>query len=148
MPRPDVEQPRTEESQAPREINKPNEINEINEAGHATGAADARPDEGPPGRSRCAPTSPSASRVVHGFRPGRLLAGLTALTLTLLYAGDAAGAWHVPWFIVFPVITGGLSLAGVAGLVHYGLRRRRADTAASSESTDAPARTSGNQAIR
>ncbi|MEU0985580.1 hypothetical protein [Streptomyces sp. NPDC005953] len=148
MPRPDVEQPRTEESQAPREISKPNEINEINEAGHATVAADARPDEGPPGRSRCAPASSSASRVVHGFRPGRLLAGLTALTLTLLYAGDAAGAWHVPWFIVFPVITGGLSLAGVAGLVHYGLRRRRADTAASSESTDAPARTSGNQAIR
>ncbi|WUT40300.1 hypothetical protein OID54_23150 [Streptomyces sp. NBC_00690] len=77
-----------------------------------------------------------------------MLAGLTALTLTLLYAGDAAGSWHVPWFIVFPVITGGLSLAGMAGLVHYGLRRRRADTAASSESTDAPARTNGNQAIR
>ncbi|MFE5853940.1 hypothetical protein ACFQ61_12085 [Streptomyces sp. NPDC056500] len=147
MPRPDTEHPRTEESQAPQEISEPNEINETD---IATVADDARPDEGPPGRSRCAPAvcSPSASRVVHGFRPGRLLAGLTALTLTLLYAGDAAGAWHVPWFVVFPVITGGLSIAGMAGFVHYGLRRRRANTAASSESTDAPASTRGNQAIR
>ncbi|MCM2389409.1 hypothetical protein NBG84_14080 [Streptomyces sp. CWNU-1] len=88
------------------------------------------------------------SRVRHDFAPGRLVAGLTALTLALLYSGDASGAWHVPWFMVFPVLTGGLFLAGAASFTRYSVRRRRAAMTASSENTEAPASTSGSQAIR
>ncbi|MEU8530053.1 MULTISPECIES: hypothetical protein [Streptomyces] len=86
--------------------------------------------------------------LLHEFRPGRLLAGATALTLAVLYGGDAAGAWVTPWYLVFPVTCGGLALAGLAALVAYRLRRRRSAISASSENTDAPASTSGSQAIR
>ncbi|MEU5398816.1 hypothetical protein ABZ348_05890 [Streptomyces sp. NPDC005963] len=136
MPRPDTGRPETEDP----------DIEQREGTDGVTASRDARADGNPPHRS---PRFSGAAHMLHGFRPGRLLAGLTALALTLLYAGDASGAWHVPWFVVFPVVVGGLSLAGVAGFVHYGLRRRRRTArAASSESTDAPARTSGNQAIR
>jgi hypothetical protein len=86
--------------------------------------------------------------VVHRFAPGRALLGLAALTATVLYAGDAAGSWHTPWFVVFPVVFGGLLLAGLAGTTDYVFRRRRSAMRASSESTGAPASTSGTQAIR
>lgn len=64
--------------------------------------------------------------LLHEFRPGRLLLGATALTLAVLYGGDAAGAWTTPWYLVFPVTFGGLALAGLATWAAYGFRRRAA----------------------
>ncbi|MDH2389493.1 hypothetical protein QCN29_11945 [Streptomyces sp. HNM0663] len=75
------------------------------------------------------------------------MAGFAALTAALLYAGDAADAWHTPWFAAFPVVFGGLFLAGATAWVHYRIRRRSAQSA-SAENMDAPASTSGSQAIR
>ncbi|MQS34298.1 hypothetical protein FFZ77_01275 [Streptomyces katsurahamanus] len=74
--------------------------------------------------------------------------GMTALTLTLLYAGDAGGAWHTPWYAVFPVLCTGVLLAATAGFARYTVRRRRSAIKASRESTEAPASTSGSQAMR
>ncbi|MEV4330241.1 hypothetical protein AB0K02_06825 [Streptomyces sp. NPDC049597] len=84
----------------------------------------------------------------HAFRPGRLVAGLSVLTAALLYGGDAAGAWHTPWFVAFPVVFGGLVLAGTVAALHYMVRRRRARSTASRENTGAPASTSGSQAMK
>ncbi|QDY81190.1 hypothetical protein FQU76_21135 [Streptomyces qinzhouensis] len=86
--------------------------------------------------------------MLHGFRPGRAIAGTAALATTLLFAGDAAGSWSTPWFVVFPVVFGGLVPAAGAGLVHYALRRRRFAISASKDGAAAPASTSGSQAIR
>ncbi|WSV40685.1 hypothetical protein OG462_26685 [Streptomyces sp. NBC_01077] len=85
--------------------------------------------------------------LLHEFRPGRLIAGLSALTLAGLYAGDATGAWTTPWYVVFPVLCGGLGLAGLATWIAYRVRRRAARSR-SSDSTDAPASSSGSQDIR
>ncbi|MCX4818820.1 hypothetical protein OG883_02660 [Streptomyces sp. NBC_01142] len=76
------------------------------------------------------------------------MAALAVLTATLLYAGDAAGSWQTPWFVVFPVVFGGLFLAGAVTWAHYRLRRRRSARSASRENTEAPASSSGSQAIR
>ncbi|MCH0542249.1 hypothetical protein I3F58_22390 [Streptomyces sp. MUM 203J] len=86
----------------------------------------------------------------HEFRPGRLLAGATALAVAVVYAADAAGDPNVPWFAAFPILVGGLTLAAIASFVSYRvrLRRRRAANRASSDSRGAPASTSGSQAIR
>ncbi|MEU2163862.1 hypothetical protein QRN89_21130 [Streptomyces chengbuensis] len=84
----------------------------------------------------------------HEFRPGRLIAGAAALGTAAAYLGDATGAWRTPWFTAVPVMSGGLILAAVVTFVHYRLRRRRSAMAASSENTEAPASTSGSQAIR
>ncbi|MFF0446275.1 hypothetical protein ACFYT4_07640 [Streptomyces sp. NPDC004609] len=86
--------------------------------------------------------------LVHGFRPGKVVAGAAVLTAALLYAGDAAGAWRIPWFVAFPVVFGGLFLAAVVSVADYGIRRRRSAIQASRESIGAPASTSGSQAIR
>nr|WP_242426807.1 MULTISPECIES: hypothetical protein [unclassified Streptomyces] len=85
--------------------------------------------------------------LLHEFRPGRLLVGLTALALAAVYAGDAAGSWTTPWYAVFPVLGGGLGVAGIATWVAYRIRRRTARSR-SSDSTDAPASSSGSQDIR
>ncbi|MEY9993650.1 hypothetical protein ABIE67_005682 [Streptomyces sp. V4I8] len=62
----------------------------------------------------------------HEFQPGRLVAG-TFLTLAgIIYAGDAGGAWETPWFVVIPIVVGGLCLAGAVGVLTRGIRRRRA----------------------
>ncbi|HET9380463.1 MAG TPA: hypothetical protein VFP69_06500 [Streptomyces sp.] len=61
----------------------------------------------------------------HEFQPGRLVAGL-ALTLGgVLYAGDAAGEWDTPWFVLIPVVVGGLCLASATAIVASGIRSRR-----------------------
>ncbi|WP_369171804.1 hypothetical protein AB5J49_29240 [Streptomyces sp. R28] len=61
----------------------------------------------------------------HEFQPGRLIAG-TALTLAgIIYAGDAGGAWETPWFVVIPLVVGGLCLAGAAAVLTWAIRRRR-----------------------
>ncbi len=85
--------------------------------------------------------------LLHEFRPGRLVVGLTALALAALYAGDAAGAWTTPWYVVIPVLCGGLGVAGLVTWVAYGIRRRSARRR-STDSIDAPASTNGSQAIR
>ncbi|MFF6970195.1 hypothetical protein [Streptomyces tsukubensis] len=109
-----------------------------------------------PGSTSTGPGGPQAAAadgggkcrpLLHGFQPGRAVAGLAALAATLLFAGDAAGSWSTPWFVVFPVVFGGLALAAGAGLTHYTLRRRLA-MSASREGAAAPASTSGSQAIR
>lgn len=84
--------------------------------------------------------------LLHEFRPGRLVAGATALATAALYLGDAAGAWETAWFVAFPVFVGGLFLAAVATYAHY--RLRRSAISASTENVAAPASTSGSQAIR
>ncbi|OII63189.1 hypothetical protein BJP40_02925 [Streptomyces sp. CC53] len=89
--------------------------------------------------------------LLHEFRPGRLLAGATALAVAALYAADADGALDLPWYAVFPLLSGGLTLAAVAAGIAYRLRLRtlrRSASSASADSTGAPASTSGSQAIR
>ncbi|MFE9920269.1 hypothetical protein ACFYQA_01440 [Streptomyces sp. NPDC005774] len=65
----------------------------------------------------------------HEFQPGRLIAGLFLILAAVLYAGDAGGTWETPWFVVIPVVTGGLCLAGsvsaVTGLIR---RHKRSDS--------------------
>lgn len=62
----------------------------------------------------------------HEFQPGRLVAG-TFLTVTgIIYAGDAGGAWETPWFVVIPLVMGGLCLAGAVGVLTRGIRKRSA----------------------
>jgi hypothetical protein len=65
----------------------------------------------------------------HEFQPGRLVAGVFLTLAGTMYAGDAGGLWETPWFAVIPVVTVGLFLAGVVGMVSHGIRRRRAVTA-------------------
>lgn len=94
------------------------------------------------------PRPEERSRWRHEFQPGRLVLGLTGLGIAALYAGDAAGAWHTAWYAVLPLLCGGTVLSGIAAWIGYRTRRRRAARAASSDSTGAPASTSGSHAIR
>ncbi|MDN3296720.1 hypothetical protein QWM81_22260 [Streptomyces ficellus] len=77
-----------------------------------------------------------------------MVAGASGLAVAALYGGDAAGAWHTPWYAVIPLLSSGLVLAGLASWIGYRARRRRDARAASRDSTGAPASTSGTQAIR
>ena len=61
----------------------------------------------------------------HEFQPGRLLAGAFLTLAGVIYAGDAGGLWETPWFVLIPVVTGGLCLAGAVGVVTGTVRRRR-----------------------
>jgi hypothetical protein len=62
----------------------------------------------------------------HEFQPGKLVAGFFLALAGAIYAGDAGGLWDTPWFVVIPVVTGGLCLAGAVGVLTRGIRRRRA----------------------
>lgn len=84
----------------------------------------------------------------HEFQPGKLVAGVVLTAAGVVYAGDATGWWHVEWFVVIPLVCGGLFLAAVAAAVGYGIRRRRSRNSASAEKVGAPASTSGSQAIK
>ncbi|MDI3419742.1 hypothetical protein QIT00_14435 [Streptomyces sp. B-S-A12] len=84
----------------------------------------------------------------HEFQPGKLVAGAVLLTAGVAYAGDATGEWQVPWFLLIPLVCGGLFLAAVVAAVTYGIRRRRSRSRASRENVGAPASSSGSQAIR
>lgn len=86
--------------------------------------------------------------LLHEFRPGRLLVGLTALALAALYAGEITGAWTTPWYAVVPVLCGGLGTAALVTWVAYRIRRRRSARNLSADSSEAPASSSGSQAIR
>ncbi|MFI2375107.1 hypothetical protein ACH5AO_08580 [Streptomyces sp. NPDC018964] len=61
----------------------------------------------------------------HEFQPGRLVAGAFLTLAAVIYAGDAGGIWETPWFVVIPVVVGGLCLAGAVGSLTGLIRRRR-----------------------
>ncbi|MEY7976566.1 hypothetical protein AB8O53_09565 [Streptomyces pilosus] len=60
----------------------------------------------------------------HEFQPGRLVTGVVLTVAAVVYAGDAGGAWNTPWFVMIPLVTGGLCLAGAVGSLTGRLRRR------------------------
>ncbi|MFI9807728.1 hypothetical protein ACIHEJ_25755 [Streptomyces sp. NPDC052301] len=60
----------------------------------------------------------------HEFQPGRLVAGLFLTATGVVYAGDAAGVWRTPWFVVVPLVVGGLCLGGATGVLARAIRRR------------------------
>jgi hypothetical protein len=72
----------------------------------------------------------------HEFQPGKLVAGFFLTLAGIIYAGDAGGTWETPWFAVIPVVTAGLFLAGVVGMLTRSIRRHRRQTG-----TDTPERT-------
>lgn len=61
----------------------------------------------------------------HSFQPGRLVAGLFLTAAGVVYAGEAGGLWQTPWFVVIPLVMGGLGLAGAVGVVARSAHRRR-----------------------
>jgi hypothetical protein len=61
----------------------------------------------------------------HEFQPGRLVAGVFLTGAGVVYAGDAGGAWKAPWFLVIPLVVGGLCLAGAVGVMAKAIRGRR-----------------------
>ncbi|MEU8824187.1 hypothetical protein [Streptomyces sp. NPDC048636] len=65
----------------------------------------------------------------HPFEPGKLVAGLVMLGVTLAYAMDAAGKWDVRPLVLLPLAGFGLCLAGVVSALTYGVRRRGRRTA-------------------
>ncbi|MFF0104659.1 hypothetical protein [Streptomyces hirsutus] len=73
----------------------------------------------------------------HEFQPGRLIAGLFLTLAAVLYAGDAGGAWETPWFVMIPVVAGGLCLAGSVSAV-TGLIRRHKRSDAREPRTESP----------
>ncbi|MFE9255094.1 hypothetical protein [Streptomyces sp. NPDC006879] len=61
----------------------------------------------------------------HDFQPGRLVAGLSLMAAAVLFFGDARGAWETPWYVLVPVVCGGLGVAAVLGVSVYAVRRHR-----------------------
>ncbi|MFC9062373.1 hypothetical protein ACFTXB_30695 [Streptomyces sp. NPDC057074] len=59
----------------------------------------------------------------HRFQPGRLVAGFFLILAGVVYAGDAGGLWETPWFVIIPLVVGGLCLAGAVGVVARSARR-------------------------
>jgi hypothetical protein len=84
----------------------------------------------------------------HEFKPGKLVAGLAVTGAATVFAGDAGGWWDTPWYVMVPIICGGLFLASAVSMADYSIRRRLSAKAASRENTEAPASTSGSQAMR
>ncbi|MET9846973.1 hypothetical protein [Streptomyces ossamyceticus] len=62
----------------------------------------------------------------HEFQPGKLVGGLFVTAAGVIYLGDAAGAWQIPWFVVLPLTFGGLCLAGAVASIHHAIRGNRA----------------------
>jgi hypothetical protein len=61
----------------------------------------------------------------HEFQPGKLVGGLFLIAAGVVYAGDARGLWHTPWFVMVPLIVGGLCLAGAVTVLNRAVRRWR-----------------------
>lgn len=61
----------------------------------------------------------------HEFRPGKLVAGLFLTATGVVYLGDAGGAWETPWFVVIPLVVGGLCLAGAVTVLNHAIRGHR-----------------------
>ncbi|MFG2354636.1 hypothetical protein [Streptomyces sp. NPDC048521] len=60
----------------------------------------------------------------HEFQPGKLVAGLFLTATGAVYAGDAGGLWETPWFVVVPLVVGGLCLAGATAALTRRIRGR------------------------
>ncbi|MGX1132616.1 drug/metabolite transporter (DMT)-like permease [Streptomyces glaucescens] len=74
----------------------------------------------------------------HEFQPGRLVAGIFLTVAGVMYAGDAGGAWETPWFVVIPLVVGGLCLAGATGVLGRAIRRRGTDRSRPGEARPEP----------
>lgn len=61
----------------------------------------------------------------HDVQPGKLVAGVALLAAAVVFGGDARGLWSVPWFVMVPIVVGGLCLAGATGTLTYAVRHRR-----------------------
>ncbi|ANJ09080.1 hypothetical protein GCM10010220_37430 [Streptomyces parvulus] len=61
----------------------------------------------------------------HRFQPGRLVAGVFLIVAGVVYAGDAGGLWETPWFVLIPLVVGGLCTAGAVGVAARAADRRR-----------------------
>ena len=61
----------------------------------------------------------------HRFQPGRLVAGFFLTLAGVIYAGDAGGLWETPWFVLIPLVVGGLCTAGAVGILAQAVHRRR-----------------------
>ncbi|AKZ57650.1 conserved exported protein of unknown function [Streptomyces ambofaciens ATCC 23877] len=61
----------------------------------------------------------------HRFQPGRLVAGVFLTAAGVVYAGEAGGLWETPWFVVIPLVVGGLCVAGAVGVLARSAHRRR-----------------------
>jgi hypothetical protein len=61
----------------------------------------------------------------HEFQPGKLVAGVFLAVAGVVYAGDAGGVWETPWFVVVPLVVGGLCLAGAVAVLDRAIRRSR-----------------------
>ncbi|WP_395572086.1 hypothetical protein [Streptomyces sp. BK79] len=61
----------------------------------------------------------------HRFQPGRLVAGAFLTAAGVVYAGDAGGLWQTPWFVLIPLVVGGLCVAGAVGVLARTVHRRR-----------------------
>lgn len=75
----------------------------------------------------------------HEFQPGKLVAGLFLSLTAVVYAGDAGGAWGVPWFVAIPMVVGGLCLAGATAVLAHAVRHRRTSPPREAEEVRAPA---------
>ncbi|MDQ0959667.1 drug/metabolite transporter (DMT)-like permease [Streptomyces sp. B4I13] len=75
----------------------------------------------------------------HDFRPGRLVAGAAFVLAGVLFAGDAGGLWQTPWFVLIPLVTGGLCLAGATGAAARSIRRRRSSSHRTGPTAPGPA---------
>ncbi|CAL9298998.1 hypothetical protein [Streptomyces sp. SudanB182_2057] len=60
----------------------------------------------------------------HEFQPGKLVAGLFLTATAVAYGGDACGLWDAPWFLVVPLVVGGLCLAGATSVLARAIRGR------------------------
>jgi hypothetical protein len=61
----------------------------------------------------------------HRFQPGRLVAGVFLMVAGVVYAGDGTGLWDTPWYALVPLVSGGLCIAAVVGMVARSAHRRR-----------------------
>jgi hypothetical protein len=83
----------------------------------------------------------------HEFQPGKLVAGLFLTATGAVYAGDAAGLWHTPWFAVIPLVVGGLCLAGVTATIARGIRRRHGPSGTNTAEAAGATGTAGADAL-
>ncbi|WP_448318629.1 hypothetical protein, partial [Streptomyces sp. CO7] len=80
----------------------------------------------------------------HEFQPGRCISGLVLVTAGVLYTGDAAGEWEVPWFTAIPLVAVGFFFAAVAGLTAHLIRGARRDAHGVRGPADADDNDNGN----
>ena len=79
----------------------------------------------------------------HEFRPGKLVAGLFLTATGVVYLGDAGDAWDTPWFVVIPLVVGGLCLAGAVAFLNHVIRGHRASGRTGVPGTTGPTGTPG-----